>query len=87
MPNKASAIKALRQTKKITLRHNLVKSKIENLEKRIKKLVVDKKKEAALKLNVEWQKACDKAAKTNIFKANTANRMKSRLLKAINSIK
>ena len=36
MPNKPAAIKALRQAKKATIKHNALKNTLRNLEKKIK---------------------------------------------------
>ncbi len=87
MPNKPSAIKALRQAKKAALKHLAIKNNLRNLERKIKKAVVSKEKQAAVALAKEWQKACDKAKKAKALKANTANRLKSRLIAKINALK
>jgi len=87
MPNKPSAIKALRQAKKAALAHLTIKNSLRNLERKIKKTILAKDKKVALTLAKEWQKACDKAKKAKAFKANTANRLKSRLMAKINTLK
>ncbi|HPV70781.1 MAG TPA: 30S ribosomal protein S20 [Candidatus Magasanikbacteria bacterium] len=87
MPNKPSAIKALNQAKKATLKHDVIKTKLRNLEKRIKKGLEKKDTKIVATLAKEWQKACDKAKKAKAVKGNTANRMKSRFMKKINSLK
>ena len=85
MPNKPAAIKALRQAKKATIKHNALKNTLRNLEKKIKKAIAAKEKKIAQTLAKDWQKTCDKAAKVKAIKSNTANRLKSRLMNKINS--
>jgi len=87
MPNKASAIKALRQIKKITAKHLQAKTKMRNLERKIQKTLKEKNATAANILMREWQKACDKASKINAIKKNTANRWKSRLMSKLKNLK
>lgn len=87
MPNKPAAIKALRQAKKSTLKHLKMKEKLNNLKQKIKKALQNKNKEILASLAKEWQKACDKAAKANAIKKNTANRLKSRIMKKIKTLK
>jgi len=76
MPNKKAAIKDLKQTKKRTLRNNLVKRNIKEIIKKGKKAVLAGQK--VDDISKELQKAVDKAVKTNVLKANTGNRKKSR---------
>lgn len=84
MPNKKAAIKALRQSKKRTLRNSLVKRNIKEIIKKGQKSVANGTiaKEAGT-ISKELQKAVDKAVRAGILKANTANRKKSRFAKMI----
>lgn len=81
MPNKKAAIKDLRQTKKHTLRNSLVKRNIKEIIKRGQKAVA--KGEKVDDLAKQLQKAVDKAVKSNILKANTASRKKSRFAQMV----
>lgn len=77
MPNTKSAKKSLRQDQR-RHRENLVKKRnIHELLKQIQKTIKDGKPEEAKKLLPAYDKAVDKAAKTNIIKKNTAARKKS----------
>ncbi len=81
MPNKDSAKKALRQTKKRTA-WNIERR--EAFKKAIKNTIRAEKKEDMVKLSQLAQKALDKAAKRGIIKKNTASRKLSRLMKKVN---
>lgn len=83
MPIKQAAMKALRQTKKRTLRRTTAKKELKLLLHKIKKLLDEKKKSEAQGLAVGLQKMLDKAAKGRIIAKNKANRLKSRLMKRI----
>lgn len=86
MPTKKSAIKHLRQTKKLTGRNTVVKDNLKKLVKKSQKLLVEKKKgeaEASIKQTI---KALDKAAQNGVMKKNTASRTKSRLMKQLNKL-
>ncbi|MDP2812813.1 MAG: 30S ribosomal protein S20 [bacterium] len=84
MPNKKSAIKHLRQTIKLTKRNSLVKRNIKEIIKRGQKSAVKGTiKEEANDLMRSLQKAVDKAVKTKVLKANTANRKKARFAKML----
>lgn len=84
MPNKKSAIKHLKQTKKLTARNSLVKRNIKELIKQGEKAIVKGDiKDKAGKLTHELQKAVDKAVKTGTLKANTGNRKKARFAKML----
>ena len=84
MPITESAKKALRQSKKRRGRNLRRLNAMREIIKQIRKLVIENKKEEALKLLPSVYKAIDKAAKTNLIKKNTAARKKSRLTKLIN---
>lgn len=83
MPIKHAAYKALRQTKKRTIKNRHVKDEIKDLKKKIRKLLEEKKVDEAKKLVAQFQKIVDKAAKVQILTKNKANRLKSRLMALI----
>jgi small subunit ribosomal protein S20 len=84
MPITKSAKKALRQNKKRRQRNLRRFSVLRDSVKKIKKLILENKKEEALKLLPQSYKAIDKAAKAGIIKKNAASRKKSRLTSLIN---
>jgi small subunit ribosomal protein S20 len=84
MPNKKSAIKHLKQTKKLTARNSLVKRNIKELIKQGEKAIASGSiKDKAGQLTHDLQKAVDKAVKTGTLKANTGNRKKVRFAKML----
>ena len=84
MPITKSAKKALKQSKKRRKENLRRLNAMRDIVKQIKKLVLENKKEQALKLLAQAYKAIDKAAKNNVIKKNTAARKKSRLTKLVN---
>jgi len=86
MPITKSAKKALKQNRKKRVFNVRRISKMRSLIKESKILIKDKKKEKALEILPQTYKAIDKAFKRGVIKKNTANRKKSRLTKAIESI-
>ena len=86
MPIKASAQKALRQTRTRTVLNKAVKTKIKRLEVKFQKEIAQKQKSEATVSLVKLTKFLDKAAKRNILAPNTAARRKSRLQRAVNRI-
>lgn len=86
MPITKSAKKALSQSKKRRVINLRRLNKMKSLIKQIRKLILAKQKEAALKLLPQAYQAIDKAAKRGVIKKNTASRKKSRLAKAISKI-
>lgn len=86
MPQKKSAIKALKQSKKIAARNKNIKDNVKNLIKKTKKAVEIKESDKALETVKSAIKAIDKAAQKKIIKKNTAARKKSRLMKKVNSL-
>ena len=78
-----SAKKAWRQSLKRRARNLIYKTKIKNLIKEARNLVLAKKIEEAKKLLPQIYKILDKAAKVGVIKKNTAARKKSRIAKAI----
>ncbi|MFH1187335.1 MAG: 30S ribosomal protein S20 [bacterium] len=87
MPRKKSAIKALKQSKKIALRNKTIKDNVKNLVKKTRKAVDEKANDKAMESVKEAIRAIDKAAQKKIIKKNTAARKKSRLMKKVNSLK
>lgn len=83
MPITKSAKKALRQSKKRRIQNLRRLKAMKGIIKNIRKLVLENKKEEALKLLPKAYKAIDKAAKVGVIKKNTAARKKSRLTKSI----
>ncbi len=86
MPIKKAAMKALRQTKKNAARNLKVLSNIKNLLKSSKKSFAEKKSDEAKQFVKQSIKSLDKAVKSKTLKQNTANRLKSKLMKRLNSL-
>ena len=86
MPIKKSAKKALRQTKRRTVKNQAVRVSVKKALKELKKKIAAKDKKAAAELMPRAAKVLDKAAKVNVIKKNAVARYKSRLQKAINKI-
>jgi small subunit ribosomal protein S20 len=86
MPITKSAKKALRQNKTRRERNLRRLNVLRDTVKKIKKLIMENKKEEAIKLLPLAYKAIDKAAKTGVIKKNTSARKKSRLTKLINKV-
>ena len=86
MPNKAAAKKAVRQTKKHTAYNQGVRAKVEIALRTARKALDAKAKEAATAVQAAI-KTLDKAAQKGVLKANTASRLKSRLMKALHALK
>jgi small subunit ribosomal protein S20 len=87
MANLPHAKKAIRQTKTKTSRNEKVRTKIDTLIKKTKKLIsLGEEKLARQQLKATY-KAIDKAAKNNVYHPNKAARMKSKLAKKVNNIK
>lgn len=82
MPNIQSAKKALRQSLKRKARNLKRKKAMRGSIKDIKKLLLEDKKEEALKLLSSAYKAIDKATKSGVIKKNNASRKKSQLAKS-----
>ena len=87
MPIIKSAKKALRQTKRRTIRNLRRKEAYKKILKQIQRLLEAKKVKDAEALVPQAQKALDKAVKTGVLKANAAARKKSRLAKSIRKAK
>lgn len=77
MPNTTSAKKSLRQSEERRKRNLKKKRRFRILKKEIKGFVKQGKVEEAKKLLPLFQKAVDKAAKTNTIHKNKGSRLKS----------
>ncbi len=86
MPNKAAAAKAWRQTKKHFAYNQGVRTKVEIAVRAARKAMAAKTKEASTAVQAAI-KTLDKAAQKGVLKANTAGRLKSRLMKALHALK
>lgn len=85
MPIKKSAEKALRQTKKRTLRNAKVKEGVQYLRRMVRKALAAKDVKQAQETAKAAIKAIDKAMQNKVLKKNTGSRLKSRMVKAINA--
>ncbi len=83
MPKILSAKKALRQNISRRARNSKQKELLKKTLKGFKKLVTAKKIKEAQEEIKKVYKALDKAAKSNIIKKNTADRLKSRMAKLL----
>ena len=86
MPNLANAKKALRQSEKRAARNKTVKDEIASLRRHFKTAMKDKKAEEAKKLALSIATKLDKATTKHVFKKNTAARLKSRMMLAVNKM-
>ena len=86
MPNTKSAKKALRQTKRLTVKNVSEKNKIKDLIKKTLKAVESGKADDIKDLTVKFQKAVDKAIKRGWLKKNSGNRKKSRLASKVKKV-
>jgi small subunit ribosomal protein S20 len=86
MPNKAAAAKAWRQTKKHFTYNQGVRAKVEIALRTARKAMNAKTKEAASAVQAAI-KTLDRAAQKGVLKANTASRLKSRLMKSLHALK
>ncbi|OGL75059.1 hypothetical protein A3C96_01480 [Candidatus Uhrbacteria bacterium RIFCSPHIGHO2_02_FULL_60_10] len=86
MPIKQSAMKALRQTRKRTLRNAAVKDNVAYLRRMLRKALESKDAKVSAELIRKVVKALDKAAQNNVLKKNTVSRTKSRLMRAVNAL-
>ncbi|MEK9148226.1 MAG: 30S ribosomal protein S20 [Patescibacteria group bacterium] len=87
MPITSSAKKALRQTKRRTIRNLKRKEAYKKILKQIQKLAAAKKIKEAEAIVPQAYQALDKAAKTGVIKPNAAARHKSRLMRWIRKTK
>lgn len=87
MPVTKSAKKAMRKSKRKRKENLIWKKKMKDIEKKIKKLLKERKNTEAKKLIPQLYKVFDKAAKNNVIKKNKAARKKSRLARLITIVK
>lgn len=85
MPIKQAAMKALRQTRKRTLRNQKVKEGVQFARKTLRKALDAKEIKNAVDATKAAIKAVDKAVQQKVLKRNTAARMKSRMMRALNA--
>ena len=78
MPQKRSAIKRLRQNEKQNARNRAIRSKMATVVKKVQSAPAEER-EQALRAAVS---VIDKAVKVGVIKKTTADRKKSRLMKA-----
>ena len=83
MPIIKSAKKALRQAARRRIQNLSRKKAVNEIIRKIKKLVAEGKRDEALAVLPQAYKALDKAAKTNVIHKNAASRKKSRLTKFV----
>ena len=86
MPITSSAKKALRASKKKRVFNLRRKNAVDKQIKEFRKMIVAKNKAGAEKLVSSVYKALDKAAKTGEIKANTASRLKSRMMATLKKV-
>ncbi len=86
MPIKKSAIKHMRQTKKLTAQNKSVKNRVRDAMKAARKAIDAKDKSAAQTAVQKAVKQLDQAAQNKVFKKNTVARYKSRLMQALNKL-
>lgn len=79
LPHKKSAIKRRRQDEKLNARNKSIKSRMATAVKRVK-TAPPEERDSALRAAVS---VIDKAAKVGVIKKGTADRKKSRLMKAV----
>ncbi|MEM8944745.1 MAG: 30S ribosomal protein S20 [Planctomycetota bacterium] len=87
MPNSAGAKKRLRQNKVRRLRNRSTKSQVRGLVKSVRTAINSGDVAASEQALVVAQKGLDQAAAKNVIHSNQAARTKSRLSKAIKSLK
>ncbi|WP_440931682.1 30S ribosomal protein S20 [Candidatus Pelagibacter sp.] len=86
MANTKSAIKRIRRIAKQTTVNRARKSRYKNALKKINALIVEKKKDEALKFLPKLNSELMKIAKTGIIKKQNASRNVSRITKKISAL-
>lgn len=84
MPNLRNAKKALAQSRVRAARNANVKGHIDSLRRSFRKLLASGNIDEAQKLVRELDQAMDKSVTKRVIKANTAARVKSRTMLALN---
>ena len=87
MPNKHAAIKDLRKNHKHAEQNARVKTNVKALQKQLKSLVKDGKKDEAKPVAMKLQQAAAKASKTHVFHQNKSSRIASAAAKLVNTLK
>jgi small subunit ribosomal protein S20 len=85
MPNRKSAIKSLRKSKKRHSRNQSVLSELKTSDKKYMALISDNKLDEAKNYLKEYTAKLDKAASKKIIHKNKASRKASRLTKRLNT--
>lgn len=86
MAIKHAAAKAIRKSAKNRAFNIKTKKEFKELVKEARKLIVAKKADEAKKAVLAASKSLDKASRKKVITKNTAARLKSRLMKAVNAI-
>jgi len=79
MPVTKAAKKALRQNEIRTKKNTIAKAEIDTFKKNLKKAIESGDEKKAKEIWLKLQKKLDKAAKVNLIKSNTVDRVKSRI--------
>tara|TARA_Y100000741_G_scaffold264542_1_gene205043 strand:- start:374 stop:637 length:264 start_codon:yes stop_codon:yes gene_type:complete len=87
MPNTKSAIRRTRRVKIQTTVNKIRKSKFKSIIKKMNLLIIQKKKDEAVKLLPKMNSQIMKISKTGVIKKKTASRNISKLTKKIYSLK
>jgi len=87
MPILQQSKKALRQSEKRGARNKLIKDEISSNKRYFRKAIEANDVAKAEELYHKVGKMIDKAAKNNIFHSNNAARVKSRMMKKVNTLK
>ncbi len=86
MPTSSSAKKRVRQNEKQRVRNASFKSKLRTHQRKLLRALVDERKEESQDLLRTVVSLYDKGVKKGIYRANTAAREKSRLMKKVNAL-
>lgn len=86
MPNRKSAIKNLKKSKKKSQRNKAVLSELKTRNKKIDTLLKEKKTDEAKSYLKVLSSKLDKSASKGIIHKNKASRKKSRLMKRLSKI-
>lgn len=87
MPNTKSAERRMRNSQRKHLHNRSIQSRLRGLEKHFRQLVTEGKKGEAANAIAGVLSAYDKATKSGVIHRSQANRKKSRLTIALNTLK
>lgn len=87
MPNTKSGSKELRKGARRAFRNEVVRDELDLVIKKVRKAITANNHSLAMEALTKALKTIDKAAKKGFLKANTRDRKKSRLAKAVNKLK